>query len=248
MDTEAKPDPVAQARAGDEALLQALRACWRGEPSRIRTFEVDKQGIIDDTLFTGPRWRNQVFKKTTPFIEHGSVPREASSRTAVDDIQRCPPLAERFTQLALAHIAEIEARMVTDDTLSRSGQRALRHQLTQFTAAGRSCWENWVWNTPTGAHGQFDRIVSQWWSEPVQLTESEWFIKGWQDVPYALNEAYNFFRVLDPELRLYLGIELGEAKLGSGEIIRVALLRVPPPDANQWAKRAGLPLRFKRDR
>lgn len=245
MAADAKPDLVALARAGDAASLRVLRARWSAQVSGSRTFELAEQGIIEDPLVTGPRWRHEVFAATTPFTAHQLRWPGPQTRLAIASILRCPLLAEHFAQLAVAHMTAIEARLVTDETLSRSGLRKLRQQLAQLAAPGRSCWENWVWQTPTDEHDQFDQIVQRWQREPVQLAEAAWFAPGWQQRRFGLAPARIFFSELDPQLRRYLGVDLKLAELGGVTKLFVAQLAAPVDDANRWAGQANLPLRFE---
>lgn len=245
MATDKPPDLVARARAGDPAALQALRDSWRGDRTP-RSFLVDAMGIIDDPRVTGPRWRRDVFREITPFVSRSGATRGMpQTQYAIADIHGCPPLVARFAQCALGHIAELEVRLVLDDTLSRADQRQLRQQITELDRPGRSPWENWMYQTPIHDHAKFETIIERWLSEPVQLTEADWFRQGWQQQRYGLAAAYTTLMKMHHELFRFLGLGIKEVSCGSGRSINAACLKVPVHDANRWAELADLPLRFE---
>jgi hypothetical protein len=244
MSAEDHATIIVRARDGDENSLQQLRVWLGPDPSRQNphTFTVAPQGVLVDTLAPGPKRRQEVFAKIPPFTGARNGP--GATRDAMAAIAACPPLERFFVQKAMAHMEEIETRLIVQESLSRADRSKLRRELTLLGAQGRTFWENWVWHTSALAQVQFDRIVREWMWGPVDMNEAPWFKPGWDQSLYGIESANAFFRKMPVEIRVFFEMEIAELQREGSRKTDCILLKASPKEANRRAKMLKVNFRF----
>lgn len=236
---------IAAAHSGEGQALAKVRG-WLGSSSGVhlerRAFEVDEEGIIWDG--DAPRRRREVFPAISPFVAKETIHRGSAAVTAkaIEQVRACPPLAQAFQAAALAHVGQLQTRLIVDETLGRADRAKIRREVELLVRPGRAIWESWVQTTPAQSHGRFDRLVRSWLDAPVDLGEAKWFLPG--DHPYGLIAAADFFAKMPVLGRAFFGVIMDRCDFRDREW-PCAVLEGGVDRANRLAAIVGLQLSFQ---
>jgi hypothetical protein len=251
MTTASFGEIIVDARAGDENALDQLRLRLGPDPSRANPhiFDVTPNTVLHDSLVLGPQSRKDVFAPIPAFVPEvirvfGKTWAPRGTSAAIAAIAACPPLEKFFMGKALAHMEEMETRLITQESLSRADRARLRRQLTVLGAQGGTFWENWIWHTPPIAHVQFDRLVHEWLSGPVDMNEAAWFEPSRRNRLYSAESADRFFGKLPLEIRIFLNIGRLEFNEPPYPVTDCAFLQSTLEEANRLAKLLKVNFRF----
>ena len=241
---------LASARRGDTQALAHMRGMLGTDRSQAdpHYFEATSHQVLIDTGRTGPQFRHEVFEKISPFIQRTYPHTFFNADSAIAGIKRCPPLEKVFLWEAYSAIGLLEAKLVTDESLTRAERVAIHRQIKQLSMTGQPCWVNWVKGFKPANHGRFDLIVDQWMHQPIVWSEAKWFDPVWKERLWGLESATAFFKKMDPNVRVSFGIKIANASVpDSDRSFEGAFLEAPIEEANRLAELLGVKFRFRSD-
>lgn len=240
---------LVKARNSDPVALQQLKEYLGSDPSQANPhyFEVTNNKLLLDTVKTGPLIRQEVFARIASFTNSDpKLRRYWTPQFAITSIKCCAPLEKVFNAEARSAMGLLEARLVTDDSLTRTGRLAIHKRIQTMLKENELHWVNWIHSTPPGMHHQFDAIVSKWLRQPIDWSESEWFDPEWKHRLWNMESATNFFNRMDREIQWFFGIELLSAKLPNSERkLKGAFLKKSVDEVNKFAELLGVNFRFR---
>ena len=240
---------LVNARNGDPVALQQLRKYLGPDPSQANPhyFAVTSNRLLLDTLKTGPLVRQEVFARISSFTNSDpKLSRYWTPQFAIASIRCCPPLQRVFNAEALSAMGLLEARLVTDDSLTRKGRLAIHRQIKTMLNENEPYWVNWIRSIPPQIHHKFDALVNQWLRQAIDWDESEWFDPAWKNRLWDMESAATFFKRMDCEIHWFFGIELLPAQDPNSERkLEGAFLKKSVDEVNQWAELLGVNFRFR---
>ena len=201
----------------------------------LTVFSVTPEGVILMPDVSEPRFRSEVFERIDPDDVH-------TCEDLIRLIKACPPLTDRFRQLAQDHLAAQSsspdaAQPVRSPVLRTGHQQLLIRSLRQNRQEG---WRQWIALSGEGALEGYLQHVRDWLDEDIDWREREYFDSLWN----AQTAAFGYFADLPVRVLKALGIRIvGGDVPGSSDC--AAHLRGDIGQANRLAQSLDQTFRFE---
>jgi|JI10StandDraft_1071094.scaffolds.fasta_scaffold476963_2 hypothetical protein len=207
----------------DEVWEQLLREPW--------SFAVNDTGTIVEPDGHEPHINSDVYDGiSSAYLK--------TPNDLVDQVDEYEELRGHFQTLAADELEDVEMTLDDDEIseLKRSRLLALQAALQDEDDG----WQAWIRFEGTKGLPRFKREIDKWLAEPVNWGQSDSWPRGWS----SQGKALSFFEQMDGDIVDDLGVVIVHGE-HPGSSYYAAELRAPIADANEAAKRRGLPFRFR---
>lgn len=198
----------------------------------IDLFEVNGYGTISVANFAEPQTRAEAFRISVDDLD---------DPVELINFAQGTSLEWRFAAAYASHYGELQRVIETAE--SSAVRRRLKKHLAKLPEDPEEGWMDWLESEPKIAEPKLRVALEEYFNEPPDWgNEYDWI----DDQASAQGAAYQYFMREDHDLLEQLGVVVIEGD-HPGSSYFAAELRVPIEEANALAKKAGIPIRFKRE-